>query len=134
MAQMAGSNAIKGTITPDSVGTVTINFGKTLNKYLWFLEMTDASKTSLLASGINLVKAYANIGAYPMPGISSDTPSKGYFTYRVNPSTQAYTTSTYNYDCATSTGLTFGTCEASTNYANYLYVGYTYNYTIIPID
>ena len=134
MAQMARSNAIKGTITPESAGTIDINFGKTLSKYLFLVEMTETSKAALLATGLNEVKAYEAIGMYPNPGIGSYDPTACYFTYRVNPSTGVCTSSNYNTTASYADKLTFNTCALSTNYSNYLYVGCTYNYTIVPID
>ena len=55
MAQMAnGAQFVKGTFTaPNSGNRYTLEFGKTLSKYLFFIEMTDNSKTTLLGTGLS---------------------------------------------------------------------------------
>ena len=135
MAQMAGSNVIKGSFTPqiDGTGWQTINFGKTLNRYVVYVEMTDQGKANLLQeiSGTTNNRAIGFLGTkWTAVDSSNDTAityverlngsgvlSNGYISsYRFN-------NDNYQMEKATVSGG-----------AGYVYIGYTYNYMIIPID
>ena len=134
MAQMAGSNVIKGTFTaPTGQSSYTLNFGKTLSKYLFTIEMTDASKTALLASGQSSAKMFACEGMYPVPSINSNNIDYCMLSYRVVPSTGVVSYSATAITGIDGSSITFynNTYGSGTNV---LYQGSSYNYSIIPID
>ena len=136
MAQMAsGANYANGTIT---IGADWYNyvfqFGKTFNKYLYYFEMTDESKTALMNSGSTATdNTFALLGAYPTPNIDS-TPATTYSmrTYvNVSNSTVARGTSTDGVQSCDPTSMTLQCRGLSTTTA--FYRGYTYNYYIVEI-
>lgn len=140
MAQMAkGAEVIKGTFTTPDESTYTLSFGKTFQKYLYIIEMTDASKTMLMSSGINNQRTYAISGSvYPTPVINNSAPTHGYMTLRINPSTQqiqniaAQELNTIN---GSSITLNNYAVDSAANNARYALIrGYSYNYTIVSLD
>ena len=134
LAQMAkGVEIIKGSFTTNNNGTYTINIGKTLNRYLFFIEMTDDSKSDLLLTGQTSAKMLACEGLYQTPEINNSRPEDCVLSFRVVPTTgvTSYSSSTINNIDGSSITFTNNTPQ---NGANVLYRGYTYNYIIIPID
>lgn len=78
MGQMAsGARFVKGTYTVPSSGTAKLEFGKAFNKYMFFIEMADESKTILMNSGETGNRTFAVIGCYPMPSVDNTSPSFG---------------------------------------------------------
>lgn len=123
---------LTGTFTTGSSDTsYTISFGETISKYLFKIEMTDESKTTLINSGNASARTYAFTGMYPSPGINNSSPSNCMTTYRVKPSagTFDYSQTTLN---ATSSSITIS-CVNIDGGAQYLYRGYSYNYTILEV-
>lgn len=130
-----GIEIIRGSITPDTTPNCTISIGKTLTKYMYLIELTDDSKTALLSSGISSNRTYAMIGMYPPATIGTYAQSNMYATYRVNPSSGAISVATANAANNTSgSQIEIGSGEPASAGANYLMKGYTYNYTIIPLE
>lgn len=136
MAMAGGAQFVKGTFTVpnDSSNYYTLEFGKTFQSYLFLIEMDDASKTALLATGINGNRIYAEQGIFPMPLINNTTPSNMYVFERINPSTQAVS-ATYGsggINTVSQTSIKFS-CNIVTADQSYLYRGYTYSYYIVEI-
>ena len=130
-----GVEIIKGSITPSTTPNCVISIGKTLTKYMYLVELTDDSKTALLASGISSNRTYALIGMYPPANIGNYSQSLMYATYRVNPSSGAISVATANAAANTSgSQIEIGSGAPSSAGANYMMTGYTYKYTIIPLD
>lgn len=126
------NNHIKGTFTPDSTVLFTIDFGKTLSRYILFIEMTDDSITDLVNAGETSNKSYTLMTAYGVKSVDGISPGTSSLNVRYNGSSIGYASaSTW-----TLTGSSFSAYPAAitASAANTLYVGYTYNYTVIPID
>lgn len=134
MAQMAsGAQFIKGNFTTDTSSTHTISFGRTLSKYLYYIEMTDDSKAALHNSGQTSAKMYACLGMYPANGFNGSSAPNWYMSYRANPSTNEISSSSTAVASAISnSSITLG-LNAITGGANSLYRGYSYNYYIVEI-
>lgn len=135
MGQMAsGANFVKGTYAVPSSGTTKIEFGKTFNRYMYFIELTDDSKTALLNSGENGNRTFAICGIYPMPSANDESPSYCGFTYRINPTTGAQSASSTNsvISVIDESSITFPRASFSGG-VNYLYTNCTYNYFIVEI-
>ena len=134
IAQMAsGAEFIKGTFTvPSSGSSYTLEFGKTFNKYLYFFEMTDASKTALLGISATGARTFFVDGIYPNRAVNG-AEIGDVFTYRVVPSTgvlsASYTVTIIN-ECS-STSMTLKT--GGTGNTSVFYNGYSYNYYIVEI-
>ena len=139
MAQMAqtiqGANYVKGTITTDSADRYTISFGKTFASYLYYIEMTDDSKTALHNSGQNTARMYAFLGIYPKNKFNgNDYPYNSYASYRVNPSTDEMSLSTSAQAYAIDgSSITMNNTAITASGANNMYKGYSYNYYIVEI-
>lgn len=138
MQMTSGAQFIKGTFTvPNNATSYTIEFGKTFGKYLFLIEMDDASKTALLATDIDGNKPYALNGIYPIPSINNTVPSSVYTFQRVNPSTGTASSTSGSGFISTnpspsSTQITL-VCDAITATTSRAYRGYTYNYYIVEI-
>ena len=135
MAQMAsGADYAKGTFTTDTAMTYTLSFGKTFSRYLYYIEMTDESKTALHNSGQSSAKMYACLGIYPKNKFNgNDFPANSYASYRVNPANDDMTLSTSASATAINeSSITLGNTAISGG-ANSLYRGYSYNYYIVEI-
>lgn len=131
MAQMAsGADFAKGTFKVPNSGTYTLNFGKTFNKYLYIVEMTDDSKTDLINTGVNASRSFAVIGVYPSMKIDN---TDGYsdLVSRINPSTKALSENHMGNVVHTTSSIQFPV--GSTASANYLYYEYSYNYYIVEM-
>lgn len=136
MAQMAsGVSYARGTFTTDSsASTYTINFGKIFSRYLYLIEMTDASKTALMSSGQTSAKMYSCFGIYPPPAFDSlHSATRTYLSTRINPSTSNidYSSSAVATNLDESS-ITLGN-NAITGGANGLYRGYSYTYYVVEI-
>lgn len=139
MAQMAqavqGANYAKGTFTTDDNGTYTLSFGKTFSSYLYYIEMTDESKTALHNTGQNSARMYACLGIYPKNKFNGNNyPYNAYSAYRVNPSTDEMSLSTSTQASAIDgSSISFNNTAITASGANNLYRGYSYNYYIVEI-
>ena len=139
-AKGAGSGAdyISGTFTVvDDATSYTIDFGKTFDRYLFLVEMDDASKTVLVATGIDGNKLYALSGIYPIPSINNTTPNAVYAFQRINPSTEAVSTTSGSGFINTSTPpsstqITLNCADVTAATSN-AYRGYTYHYYVVEI-
>lgn len=130
---------ITGSITLSSNSNV-ISLGKTLSKYIYIIEMSSTSKTTLMGSGTNANRTYSVIGEYPAPSIGNYSGVDVFTTYRVNPTSGVtsyasgtYSNNTSNYISATAIKLPIS-ASVSTAGANNLIDGYTYDYIIIPLE
>ena len=135
MAQMAsGEKILTGTFTtPSSGNSYTFTFGKTFTKYMYLIEMTDASKTALAASGETSYRMFACIGIYPSPEANNSNISNSFLSFRTTPSTGVANASGSTSGSADGSSVTF-TLAATSGGTNVLYRGYTYKYTVVPID
>lgn len=139
MAQMSatiqGADYAKGTITTDTNGTYTLSFGKTFASYLYYIEMTDDSKTALKNTGHTSARMYACLGIYPKNKFDgNDYPYNAYAAYRVVPSTDEMSLSTSTQATAIDgSSISFTNVAATGSGANNLYRGYSYNYYIVEI-
>lgn len=139
MAQMAnGANFVKGTFTvPNNINSYTIDFGKTINQYLFVVEMTDESKKTLMedTSDTN-PRCFIFYGLYPKPSINNMVVSYINTYYRIVPSTGGTVSATLNEGPVTSfneTSIVMRATEKSGNRAAFIYKGYSYNYYICEI-
>lgn len=135
MAQMAkGAELIKGTIDV-TASNDKIYFGKTLPKYIYLIEMTEASKTALINTGATSPRAFSVIGQYPMPNVNNTQATKTSLVSRYQPSTQE-TTMNNNASIVQETTDEYIDLNANgiAGGINYFYTGYSYDYTIIRID
>ena len=128
-----GADFVKGTFTVPGAGeTYTLNFGKTFGKYLFFIEMTDDSKSTLLNTGITSARAFYVEGIYPKRSVNN-VEANDAFIYRVAPSTGVIS-STYNGAIVSNRGSTSLTLTTgSTSNTNVFFNGYSYNYYIVEI-
>ena len=137
MAQMAsGANYVSGTFTvpDDETSTYTLNFGKTFSKYLFFIELTDASKTIVINSGASNYRPFCLVGSYPQPQINNVVVYGG-IAWTYTPSSHSYsngrfTTSSKNF---TETSMKFATDDVTGTATSALLKGCTYNYYIVEI-
>lgn len=133
-----GAEVVKGTFTVSASAivdnTFTLNFGKTFSKYLYLIEMTEASKTTLLATGQTSDRAYSAIGMYPMPQINNTTPDNNFLTVRVKPTTSGTSVAAPSSSSGSATGSSITFPVSNLNGANHLYRDYSYNYTIVSLD
>ena len=130
----SGAQFVKGTFTaPNNVDSYTINFGKTLSKYLYYIEMTDESKTVLHNSGQTSAKMYACYGIYPATVFNGSSINNYYMSHRVVPSSgELNVSSNAILKAVDGSSVTIG-LAAITGGANNLYKDYTYNYYIVEI-
>lgn len=136
MGQMANNErCVSGNFTvPDGISTYKISIGKTINNYVWYVEMSEVSKSALMATGSSANKAYAFLGKYPQPQIDNKSPSStSFWAFRVNPSTQGINTLIGYVSGIDNTGITIGVAGID-GAANALVKGYTYNYYIYEIE
>lgn len=139
MAQMTkGAEIIKGTFTApatDDTTTYALSFGKTFNTYLFLIEMTDESKTALVASGVSEYKGYSFVGIYPKRMTSLKVSNSNILVSRFNPSTLAGSNAAAVLpNSIDDSSITFNVYPISTSGQTYsLYSGYTYNYYIVEI-
>ena len=136
MAQMAasGANFVNGTFTvPGNASSYTLDFGKSFSKYLYFVEMTDASKTSLIGTGINALKAFGYVGIYPNLSINggSYTPNSMYARY--NPSSNVISGSSLSASSYSESSITFPVAAVDGTSITTLYRNYAYNYFVVEI-
>lgn len=137
MGMLKGAEVIKGsfTVPANGVNNYKIEFGKSFDKYIYIIEMTEESKLQLMQTGINANKGYARLGIYQPFSIDSISPSKTtHLSFRCNPSegTVMATTATANGIDSSSIAIAMG--AVTTNSTNILYNGYSYNYTIVSLD
>lgn len=132
-----GAEVVKGSFTVVNDGSAweQIQFPKTINRYLYYIEMDEDSKEALMQSGINGNRSYACFGIYPMIDIEDVAQPSVTSAFRVNPSTKVPgTVSTGDYvKNMSNTGFEM----AKGNYNSgvyYVYYGSTYNYTIVSLD
>ena len=128
-----GAEFLSGTFTTGTTAGYTIDFGKSFSKYLYYVEMTDASKTELHNSGQTSAKMFACIGKYPNAEFNERSTNGGYLSFRVNPSNDTIDkSSSASPNSISDSSITFGN-NAITAGANSLYRGYSYNYYIVEI-
>ena len=132
-----GSNGIKpiqGTFTPNTEGLQTISYGRTVNKYFILIELSDESKFLLINEGIDANKAYAFWSIYPKPSINSKSPSNNVMTYaRFNAQTDSASSSDTSVAMST-TDIKINAYPITASSGTALIVGYTYNWTVIPLE
>ena len=129
----SGAEVIKGTFTtPDSGNSYTLNFGKTLNAYFFLVEMTSDSKTALINSGQTAVRTFAFIGVYPKRSINNSVASDCVMIQRYNPSNGNADGYAVSNVALSNSSIEFSV--TSIGNANYMYRGYSYNYTIVSLE
>lgn len=134
---MSGSNSniIRGTFSPDSSGVETISFGKTLNRYIAYFEMTEESKAQF-ATNVKAAHYTRTFGIIGMHWGGCDDFSDTIVNYSIR-----YTGTTVKSNSMTasiitqmnSDNLKVVVASFSGNISAF-YPGYTYNYIICPID
>ena len=128
-----GVKKLTGSFTVGSNDTShTISFGETISKYLFLIEMTDASKTTLSGSGNTSPRSYAFTGMYPSPGVGNNAPATCMTTYRIKASTGELSYSQTTLNNATTSSIRIAAADLNGG-ANYLYRGYSYNYYIVEV-
>ena len=127
-----GINIIKGTITPQNTNLLTVDIGKTLQRYILFIEMTDESITMLENAEVTQNKAFSLLVLYGYKNIGELQTGYSSLNARYNGSSIGFA----NANSFTLTGSSFSASPVaiSQNSANTLYVGYTYNYYVIPMN
>ena len=137
LAQMAqsGANFVKGTFTvPSDASTpFTFDFGKSFEKYLFYIEISDEGKEDIIEETYAGRRAYAFTGNYPNAKLSEQitNPYNG-IAYNYASSNQTPNYSQVNFNL-TDHSITY-TCGAfSANNASMFIKGYTYNYYIVEI-
>lgn len=135
MAQMAsGANFVKGTFTVPSIGSsYTLNFGKTFSKYMFFIEMTNDSKTALLQIGATSARAFFVEGIYPSPSVNNVQGTNVTLVCRVTPSTGEITYGQNNIFIKGIDDTHIDFAAGGTGNTNAFYNGYSYNYYIVEI-
>lgn len=138
LAQMSrGKDFVSGTFTCPTEGdsTITINFGKTFNKYLFFIEMTDASKQALVNSGASGTFSFGFVGVYPKRSINGKEVNGNEVGMRYVPSDDSTTSGSTSVITLSADNFTANIRNLSvTSPQNYLYRGYSYNYTVVSLD
>lgn len=138
IAQMAsGADYVSGEYTVPDTGDVIFSFGKTFNKYFYYLEMTDESKEDLMDSGINAIRTFCTCGVYPQPKVNNvEITGNRYQNYRVTPSTGEVTSSVNGSSSPISSidsqSITFNASDFSSG-AYILYRGSTYKYFVVEM-
>ena len=134
LAMVSGKEFVSGTFTTGQSSTYTLNFGKSFNRYMYLIEMTDSSKTNLENSGQTSAKMYACCGIYPSPAFNDDVPfgANVMISYRIIPSTSQQNTSASTASMDNSS-ITM-TNNNFSNGANVFYKGESYKYIVISLD
>lgn len=136
MGMASGGSIISGTFYADSIGSYTINFGKTLSRYIVYFEMTKESKETLVS---NWTSGNRSFGFLKLKWDGCDDfNSTGYWSYTARYSgTTAPTLGTgtngSEFIAMNDDNMVISVNSFSSG-TNYVYVGYTYNYMIIPIE
>lgn len=132
-AMASGADFIKGSFTTGNASGYLISFGKTFSKYIYFVEMTEESKATLMASGQDAAKMVACCGIYPRVMVSDVPVANGFVSYRVNPTTSSTSQSTSAVPSSIDNTSIVLPNSAITGGSNSLYRGYSYNYYIVEI-
>lgn len=130
----SGAKYVSGsfTVPNDGIGYYTISLGKTLSKYIFYIEATSASKTEILNSGLNANKAYMFLGCYPKTEVNNVENAYTACYQRVNPSSGAVDMATNSGAVLTDTSIRLPVGAFATG-AFYLYNNCTYNYFVCEI-
>lgn len=132
-----GAEVIKGTFTAphtDSTDSYTLDFGKSFSSYLFLIEMTDASKATLMATGDTKNRAFSFVGVYPKRSISSIVATNNVLITRVNASANTSDTVANYISRISDSSISINVYSLSLTGAYYLYPDYSYNYTIVSLD
>ena len=131
-----GKDFVSGTITcPNEDTQIQIDFGKTFNHYLFILEMTDDSKSALVASQTSGTASIAFIGVYPKRTINSVTVNSNMISERYIASSNTQTSGGTNVISCSSTYLKANVrAITEATLQSYLIRGYSYNYTVVSLD
>lgn len=131
------AKVIKGTFTcPSSGSSYELVFPETINKYIYFVEMTDSSKPDLVANtDIDRTRTYAILGTSETPEINNVPNEYNSSMIRYKPSSGSLDGYTSNSSASCqSSKIVFMLTNVVTGSANSLYHGYSYNYIIISLD
>lgn len=128
------TSVLSGSFTcPSSGSSYELSFGKTINKYMFLIEMDSSSKTELINSGISGARTYAIIGISPKTSINSADNNYQTLCLRYNASSSTKDTG------APTTGFSYANSGITiqmgtlTSGAHYLYRGLTYNYLVFEM-
>ena len=120
---------------PDTETQFTLNFHKTFNSYVFMIEPTNESKTTIVNSGGTYAKGYCYLGVYPERSINNIAYSPNIYVMRYIPSTGVQSNGTVsggpNF---TNSSMTFGLANLTDSGWGSLVRGLTYNYYIYPIE
>lgn len=138
IAQMAnGADFVKGTFTvpSDASSPYIVSFGKTFEKYLFYVEMIDEDKETLTGlTSISGQRGYGFVGMYPDFEINEQKDNQSALVHTIAPSTgtASRTSANFNqYGSSTQLGLICG--NISTNASGRVYQGYSYKYYVVEI-
>ena len=136
--QRTGKDFVSGTFTvPNDAETYRINFGKSFSRYLFIIEMTDDSKTTLINSGSSNSLTFLYFGIYPAPafqkqGTPLDAPY-GHFRYRASSPSLTGTYSVYP-KTKDETYIENAVAPIESGHFYKFLAGYSYNYVVISLD
>lgn len=137
MGMARGAEVIKGSFTVplDTTGNYTISFGKSFDRYLYIVEMTEESKVALMQSGQDGNKTFARVGLFPVPAIG-DIHSYNYshMSCRINPATETPITTVAVMNGVTNSTIAIAIGDITAASTNHVYRGFSYNYTIVSLD
>ena len=124
---------IKGTFTVENTNLVTINFGKNIERYVLLIEMTDGSLENFANAGITINRAYTLLTMRGVKSIGDLSVGHNALTTRYNGSSINFSNAS-SFNALNTDSFSIYPSNLSTGSANTLYVGYSYNYYVIPID
>lgn len=133
MSMANGAAIINGTFTVESTSPVIINFGKNIERYVLLLEMTDDSIEDFADAGITSNRSYTLLTMRGVKSIGDLSAGYGTLSARYNGSSLNFSNAT-PFNALNTDGFVIYPAILSAGSANTLYVGYSYNYYVIPID
>ena len=131
----SGVNCVKGTFTvPDSGTSYTIQFGKEFQSYLFMIELSDDSKSTVLNSGSTYSRAYKYYGDYPGPEIDNGYETTCIYVARITPSTKVKSYGTRDNTICANNSITLSTVGIMESGWGSLVKGLTYKYLVVSLE
>ena len=137
MAAANGVDYVSGSFTVPNTGTsYTLDFGKTFsNGYIFMIEATETSKTSIMNSGSSYARGYCYLGVHPTRYIGGQEYTSTIYVMRVAPLTGDLSNGVRSGTTVlTNTGITLGTVDIAASGWSNLVHGLTYNYYVYSLD
>ena len=131
LATAVGIQPITGTITPQNENIIQINFGKVIQKFIFLIDMTNTDKEKLVNANLSSNKMYAFLGICGLTGVNSTFSGAG-TVYRYNGTSDSFA-GTMPFTINT-TGFSATPSNITETAANRLFIGYTYNWMVIPLE